>query len=137
MIQQVNWNPNHKELRKFGAIIMIGFGIIGSIVYWKGHRLEAHWIWGISSAVGVWSILFPSLAKPFYWAWMGFGKVMGSIVSPIVIGVIFYGIVTPTAIFFRRMGRDPLRLHCKNKEMESYWIDHPEMTDKKSYEHLF
>ena len=137
MIMKMNWTPSRTELRKFGAVIILGFGLIGAVAYGRGRITSAQWIWSISSAIGVWSILFPSLAKPFYWAWMGFGNVMGSIVSPIVLAAIFYGIVTPIAFLFRRLSRDPLRLNRKTITGDSYWLEHPEIKDKKSYEHLF
>jgi hypothetical protein len=53
--------------------------------------------------------------------WMRFGIFLGMITSPIVMGIIFFGIFTPIAILMRLFGRDELRLMFENKK--SYWID--------------
>ena len=53
--------------------------------------------------------------------WMKFGILLGKIVSPIVMGMIFFGIFTPIAILMRLSGRDELRLCFKNKK--THWIN--------------
>ena len=60
-----------------------------------------------------WAILFNKL-------WMRFGLLLGQIISPLVLGIIFFGIFTPVAFLMRLSGRDELRLKFKNKT--SYWI---------------
>lgn len=137
MLLKVNWQPNHTEIRKFGGVLIIGFALIGTVTYWRGRFTMAEWIWGISGVVGLWSILVPGLAKSFYWLWMGIGYVMGSVVSRVVLVLIFYGILTPLAVFFRCTGRDPLHRFPKTAAEQSYWMKHPDLNDKKSYEHLF
>jgi polyferredoxin len=52
--------------------------------------------------------------------WMRFGLLLGMIVSPIVMGVIFFGLFTPLSIMMRLFGRDELRLRFKQKA--SHWI---------------
>jgi len=51
---------------------------------------------------------------------MKFGILLGMLVSPIIMGIIFFGIFTPLAIFMRFSGRDELRLHFKKK---THWIN--------------
>lgn len=52
--------------------------------------------------------------------WMRFGLLLGMIVSPIVLGVVFFVVFTPIAFVMRLSGRDQLRL--KFRERQSYWI---------------
>ncbi len=134
MLHSPNWHPNKTELRTFGAVLILGFGCIGLLISWKGNNPLAQRMWSISAAVGLLAILFPGLAKPFYWIWMGLGYVVGSIMSRIVLAIIFFGILTPLATVFRLAKRDVLRL--KKKPQESYWEDHP-MLNKKTFDHLF
>ena len=70
-------------------------------------------------------------------AWMMFSAVLGEIVTGVMATAFFFVIITPVGFAFRRMGRDPLRLAKKNRPRDSYWVPHPEMKDKTSYEHLF
>ena len=81
----------------------------------------------IASALFVLSFFFivttffnADLLMPLNKLWMQLGFVLGMIVSPIVMAVIFFGLITPFGIVTRIMGRDELRLGRKKKE--SYWI---------------
>lgn len=134
MVTKIKRNPTSRDLREFGWVILIGFGLIGWAALYKGHAAGAAWIWKISGAVGLWTLLFPSLAKPFYRAWMGLGAAIGAVTSRIVLAVIFYGLLTPLALFFRWRRRDALRL--KRPAGSTYWSNHPEIS-KTNYEHTF
>ena len=63
--------------------------------------------------------LKPDLLLPVNKAWMGLGYLLGYIISPIVIGSIFFIIFTPISIFLKLIGRDELQL--LNKNSKSYW----------------
>ena len=65
------------------------------------------------------SYLKPDLLLPVNKAWMTLGYLLGYIVSPIVIGSIFFVIFTPISIFLKIIGRDELKL--LNKNSDSYW----------------
>ena len=65
------------------------------------------------------SYLKPDLLLPVNKAWMTLGYLLGYIVSPIVIGSIFFVIFTPISIFLKIIGRDELKL--VNKNSDSYW----------------
>ena len=65
------------------------------------------------------SYLKPDLLLPVNKAWMTLGYFLGYIVSPIVIGFIFFVIFTPISIFLKIIGRDELKL--LNKNSDSYW----------------
>lgn len=67
------------------------------------------------------SLFFPSVLKVFNRLWTKFGLVLHRIVNPVIMGLIFFLTVTPTALIFRALGKDPLRLKL-DPEAESYWI---------------
>lgn len=52
-------------------------------------------------------------------SWIKFGNFLGLIISPIILGIVFYGIITPTALFLKIIGRDLLNL--KKISKDSYW----------------
>lgn len=58
--------------------------------------------------------------KPYY-LWIKLGALMGRVVSPLVLGVIFFAMIAPLALVTRLCGRDELRL--KRLKVHSYWID--------------
>ena len=67
------------------------------------------------------TLLAPQWLRPFNRAWFLLGELLGKIVSPIVLGVIFFLLITPVALVGRLLGRDELRL--KRKPVNSYWVD--------------
>lgn len=65
------------------------------------------------------SYLKPNILYPLNKLWMYFGYYLGKIISPIVLGVIFFGIFTPIAVFFKLIGRD--ELYLKDQNRDSHW----------------
>lgn len=110
--------------RKFGllfAAIGAGLAVWG---YFKGW--PAGTSIGLAAAGGVFLVLAwlaPSVLAPLNKLWFGLGLLLGKLVSPVVLGLMFYLLITPFAIVGRMMGRDELRL--KKRQVASYWIDRP------------
>jgi len=67
--------------------------------------------------------------------WMRFGVLLGIIVNPIVLGIIFFGLFTPIAIVMRLSGRDELRLKLSQKS--SHWITRNEPIKSESFTRQF
>jgi hypothetical protein len=134
MTPRINWKPSSRELRKFGWTILIGFGLIGALLFWNGKHSIAGGMWAGAAFVCTLAQVAPVLARPFYLLWMGFGFVVGSIMSRVILCIIFFFVVTPVALFFKITGRDALLR--KKQKTESYWQEHPKISDPSYYEHL-
>ena len=108
--------------RSFGLLFTVVFaGLAGYAVY-KGWQREAAIAWGAASALTAAVTLFvPRLLAPFNRAWYLLGELLGRIVSPIVMGVIFFGLITPVALFGRLRGRDELRM--RRRTVSTHWTD--------------
>ena len=61
--------------------------------------------------------LNPNILLPFNKLWMRFGVLLGMIISPIIMGLIFFGLFTPYSIVIRMMGRDELHLKFDSKKV--------------------
>jgi len=119
--------PELPSNRKFGSLFIAVFA--GLCVYGviKGHSHAAVLGWGFASLlVAAVTVLAPALLAPFNRAWFQLGLLLGKIVSPIVLGFIFFVILTPVAIVTRLFGRDELRL--KHHPGTSYWITRDDPT---------
>ena len=81
------------------------------------------------------SIWIPQCLLPLNKLWMQFGFVLGMIVSPIVLGIIFFGLFTPIATLMRLSGRDELRLKFNQKT--SHWISRNEPINSASFKYQF
>lgn len=132
---RVNWKPEPKALRQFGAVLLIGFALVSAIVWRAGHPRVAAWLAGAAFFIGVLAMVAPRWALPFYWAWMGFGFVVGSVVSRVLLAMNFYLVITPLAVVFRLAGRDALRR--RRPKASTYWVEHPALGDKEYFERLF
>jgi hypothetical protein len=91
--------------------------------------------------LGFTSILFallatvaPNFLEPLNKIWFALGVLLGKIVSPIVLGMIFFFIITPVAVVTRVFGRDELLI--KKRQVQSYWID-KEAADPDTFKNQF
>jgi hypothetical protein len=107
--------------RAFGLVFAGFFALVGLAPLFKHHALRpwALVLAGVFLAVG---LLRPAWLHPLNQAWIKLGLLLGRIVNPIVMGVLFFVIVAPTAIVFRLLGKDPLRLALQG-DASSYWIE--------------
>lgn len=107
--------------RAFGYVFAVVFALIGLFPLW---RLEAPrwWALAIAAVFAGFAVLFPHLLHPLNRAWLAFGRLLHRIVSPVVMGAVFFLAVTPTALIMRLRGRD-LLLRRWRPDLPSYWIE--------------
>jgi len=106
--------------RSFGVVFAVVFLLIG---LWPILGSESVRIWALAISA---AFLFLAMLLPQWLAlpnrlWLRFGLLMHRIVSPLVMGFLFFVTVTPMAIAFRLLGKDPLRLK-KDHGAKTYWI---------------
>ena len=107
--------------RAFGLVFAVFCAFVGLAPLWK-HRPVRPWALVLSGLFLAIGILRPSWLHPLNQAWMKLGLLLGRIVNPIVMGLLFFVVVAPTALIFRMLGKDPLRLSL-DAPADSYWID--------------
>ena len=116
---KINKNIVLPSNQKFGYFFTFVF-LITSIYFYFRENNTAFFFLGTCSIVFFLVTLFKAeILKPLNKLWMSFGLVLGMIVSPIFMGVIFFMIFTPIGILMRLFGRDELLLQFKTKP--SYW----------------
>lgn len=105
--------------RKFGTFFTVVFGIAGLYFLWKGTDALSLVLLLLAGITFLVTLINSELLLPFNKAWMWLGLILGMIVSPIVLGLMFFGIFTPIAVVMRIFGRDELRL--KRNDRNSHW----------------
>ena len=114
--------PKLPSERRFGTLFVLVFALLGAWGQYKGWTTTASIGWFVAAVVvAIVTVVAPRLLAPFNKAWFLFGELMGKVVSPLVLGVIFFLLITPIALITRLFGRDELRL--KRANANSYWID--------------
>jgi hypothetical protein len=95
--------------------------------------------WAMSGAAAFAAIglVRPQLLHSLNRAWLAFGRLLHRVVSPLVLGIVFFTCVTPTGWIMRRRGRDLLSLK-RRPDLGSYWIDRePAPPDAQSMKNQF
>ena len=106
--------------RSFGIVFFVVFLIISLFPIIKGNDLR---IWSLILSVTflVLGLINSNILSPLNKLWFKFGLLLGNFISPIVMGFVFFLVVTPTGLFMRLIGKDLLNLNKQN--VKSYWID--------------
>jgi len=106
--------------RSFGIVFFIVFLIISIYPLLHGENIRV-WSLIISIIFLVLGLLNSKLLNPLNKIWFKFGLLLGKIISPIVMGIIFFLVVTPIALFMRLIKKDLLNLKFNKKN--TYWIE--------------
>lgn len=106
--------------RSFGFVFAVVFAIITVWPLWHGQPLR-WWAFGVALAFAIVAVVAPKLLAVPNRLWMKFGLLLGAIVSPIALGLLFYGVFMPMGVLMRMLGKDPLRLK-RDEAAASYWI---------------
>ena len=122
--------------RKFGLFFAAVCAAIGGYFFFKGLQASALAVLAASIAFLVAALTRPTLLAPLNKAWMGLGFLLGLVISPIVLGVIFFLIFTPVGVVMRMVGRDELR--TKMTRRDTYWKPRdPVGPDADSFKYQF
>ena len=121
--------------RKFGLFFTFVFAIAAAYFYYKANVGWALVFVVLASIFLPLALIKSDALLPLNKLWMRLGHLLGMIVSPIVLGVIFFGIFTPIAMLMRLSGRDELRLNFTQKA--SHWIRRRVPIKSESFKNQF
>jgi hypothetical protein len=129
----LNKNIKISSNRSFGFLFFFVFFVI-SLWPLKSQGDLRLWTFILSLVFLVLGVLNSKFLTPLNKLWFKFGILLGSIVSPIVMGAVFFIVVTPVGLIMRLLGKDLLRIN-KNKAISTYWInrDKQKTTMKKQF----
>jgi len=107
--------------RMFGIVFAVVFALIGlwPILSGDGMRL---WSLAVGAAFLLVAFVRPALLGPLNRLWTRFGMLLHRVTNPLIMGLVFYLAVTPTALILRLAGKDPLRRRIE-PNAKTYWID--------------
>jgi Saxitoxin biosynthesis operon protein SxtJ len=107
--------------RKFGALFVAVFAATSAYLHFEyASRWALVWV-AVAALLAVAAIAAPMLLTPLNRLWFELGRLLGKIVSPLVLGSIFFLVITPVALITRVFGRDELLM--KKRRAATYWID--------------
>jgi len=105
--------------RSFGLVIAAALTIVALAPLLRSHSPHL-WALVAAFAFAAIAVVAPARLSRLNALWFAFGLTLHKIVNPIVMGVLFFGVLTPIAVVFRLLARDPLALGF-DETAESYW----------------
>ena len=121
--------------RKFGLFFTFVFCLIAAYFHYLSNLSWASVFIAAALIFLIVTLIKSELLLPLNKLWMRFGLLLGMIVSPIVLGIIFFGFFTPIAVLMRLSGRDELRLKFGQKK--SHWMARSEPIKSGSFKQQF
>ena len=113
--------------KSFGIVFFVFFLIVSAYPLFDDGNIRI-WSLVISVIFLILAILNSKILTPLNQIWFKFGILLGRFVSPIVMGIIFFAIVTPTSLIMRILGKNLLNLKKNNKK--TYWIERSKIKSK-------
>jgi hypothetical protein len=96
------------DLRRFGLLVGAIFLAIGLWPVVRGRDVHV-WAVGVGAVLFAAGVLWPAGLRPVHRGWIALSEVLGWINSRLILGVIFFGLITPMAAVWRLLGRDPMQ----------------------------
>jgi predicted membrane metal-binding protein len=112
--------PKIGSERSFGLVFAGVFVVIALWPLMRGDKLHLWWLVIAAGFLGV-AFVAPRALAPLNRFWFRTGMLLGKIVTPLVMGILFFLVVTPVGFLVRFSGKDPLRLAFEPAS-KSYWI---------------
>lgn len=110
------------QRRWAGLLLALFFGMLGALARFQfGWPNVALGLWIAGGALGALYYLAPPLQTPIYLGWMWAVFPIGWTISHLILGVLFYLVITPVGLLMRLFGRNPLARNIDRKAA-TYWI---------------
>jgi hypothetical protein len=106
--------------RSFGWTFSAILAVAGAYGVWRGGDMLP-WLLAVGALLAILTFLRDAWLTPLNRAWMKLGELMGRVVSPIVLGVIFFGVFTPVGVAMRLFGRDAMARRFE-PALRTYWV---------------
>ena len=124
-------DPDEKTLRHFGFIALVGLGVIAALAWferlvfaggWLGDAREtvAFALLGVGALAALLSLIHPKANKGLFIALSGVAYPIGFVLSYVIMGTLFFAVITPTGLVMRALGKDPLEKRF-TANAPTYW----------------
>jgi len=139
---EINWRPDDRTLRQFGFIALFGFGFLAAIAWWElfvfsvglgeKRQVVAGGFAALACVSALFSLVAPRANLPIYLGLTLLSYPIGFVLSHLIMGFLFFGLITPVGLIFRLTGYDPLHRRF-DPTAKSYWVDPRPRRGKDSY----
>lgn len=121
--------------RSFGLVFMVFFLVLALWPLWSQQPVRL-WSVGVALAFGLVAVLRPSLLHALNIVWAKFGSVLHKLMSPLVLGLMYFLVLAPIGLLLRLLGKDILQLKLA-PEKKSYWVTRSDSEYKSTMKDQF
>jgi len=107
------------EDRKFVFTVSAAFIALSGLLLWRGKPVTAMVFGGSAASLMLLSVMLPAAIPPLHRAWMAGAHAMSRVTTPIILGVVYYLVLTPTGLIRRALGKSSLR---RRPGGDTYWV---------------
>ncbi|MBI2609654.1 hypothetical protein HYW53_00565 [Candidatus Giovannonibacteria bacterium] len=122
-----------RELKKFGVFFGFFLLVISGIFWWRFGSYNFY-LGGFGILFIFWALILPGTLRVFYKIWMSFALIIKTIITFLILAILFYLVITPFSFLGRIFGQR--FLEEKNGKASSYWFDRIEK-HSENYERQF
>ncbi|MCH2186761.1 SxtJ family membrane protein [Myxococcota bacterium] len=139
---ELDLNPDTKTLRQFGWIALVGFGALAAMAWFEvlifgfglgiARQAVSLGLAALAAICLVQSLVFPRGNWPIYVGLTVLAFPIGFVVSYVIMGTLFYLLITPIGLAMRLFGRDPM-MRGFEPDRDTYWVESRRDRGKESY----
>lgn len=120
--------------RRFAFTVGIALLVLAGLMVWRGKRVPAWILGGVGALLILAGLVAPTRLGPIERAWYALASAISKVTTPIVMGVLYFVVLTPVALVMRLFGRNPL-VHSSTDA--TVWVRRPEGSRRSDLERQF
>jgi len=109
-----------KEIRRFGIVAFLFLGLLCGVALWRG-KVVIPCVFGALSIVGLGLLCLPGPLSPVYRGWLKASRLIGLVVTTVVLTLMYYLVITPVGLL-KRMASGPLLPLSPDDAVTTYWV---------------
>ncbi len=109
MAKRVPARLTRREGRKFGLTVGVAFLALAALSWWRGHVIPPAVLGALGGVLVLAGVAVPAHLGPIQEAWMAMAHAISKVTTPVFMGLVYYGVITPTGLVMRALGKNPLR----------------------------
>ena len=129
MAEAVSARLSRDVLHRFGLVVGAAFLLLGGLAWWRGRFLAALVLGGIGAVLMVSGLIAPGTLSPVYRVWMRAALALSRVTTPILLGLVYFAIITPIGALRRLLGKDSL---ASRDVGGSLWVARPRQERQRS-----
>ena len=108
MAEGISAGLSRGEARRFGLLIGATFAVLGAVQWWRGRPSFALVLGALGAVLLLLGVMLPGALVPVRRLWMGMATGISKVTTPIFMGVVYFGVLTPVGVVRRLVGSSPL-----------------------------